>query len=166
VSEKRPVTVTLRPMTVSERRTWIQERGIPGYAVDIVRAGVLGEEAARRKAEADYAGLDTADGVAWRHAEADVDGAPTVVGGVAWRVEPAHGEPMLYVMDVEVFTEYRGRGLGRALMAAVIGQARSLGARRVGLTVWQGNDVALSLYESLGMTVINRSMVLDLDPTR
>jgi ribosomal protein S18 acetylase RimI-like enzyme len=153
-------------MTDDERRSWVRERGIPGYAADLVRSGVLGERAAQAKAVADYADLDPGEGVSWRVAETEVDGVARAVGGVAWSVKPEHGEPSLFVLDVEVDAELRGRGLGRAIMAAVVDEAVTLGVDRVGLTVWAGNDVARSLYESLGFRAASTSMWLRVPPAR
>lgn len=153
--------VALRPMRQEERATWVREQGIPGYAFDIERSGALGPAAAQAKAVADYNRIDEPD-VHWWVAEADVDGVLTAVGGVAWRIEPEHGEPTLFVMDVEVYERFRGRGFGRGIMTAVRDGAVAGGAQRVGLTVWAGNDVARALYESIGFRAISTSMTLDL----
>ena len=44
----------------------------------------------------------------------------------------------------------RGRGLGRKATLAFEQHAQELGAERVTLNVWGGNEVARSLYRSLG----------------
>lgn len=44
----------------------------------------------------------------------------------------------------------QGRGIGRALLAAALAHPRLAGARRVFLTVWEQNERALRLYESVG----------------
>lgn len=154
--------VALRPMSEEEHERWVREQGIPGYAYDIVRAGALDEPAAHAKAVADYSRVNGPDDTFWWVVEADIEGTATAVGGVAWRVDPEHGEPTLFVMDVEVYERFRGRGFGRAIMRAVISAARDAGARRVGLTVWEGNDVARALYDSLGFRPISTSMTVDL----
>jgi GNAT superfamily N-acetyltransferase len=50
----------------------------------------------------------------------------------------------------------RGSGLGRALLGAVMGWARSVGAARVVLAVRDGVPHAASLYESAGFAVTGR----------
>ena len=50
----------------------------------------------------------------------------------------------------------RGRGLGRALLSAVVGWARSIGAPRVVLAVRDGVPHAASLYESAGFEATHR----------
>ncbi|MGP3969143.1 GNAT family N-acetyltransferase [Streptomyces sp. 6N223] len=58
-----------------------------------------------------------------------------------------------YVYAVEVTEEHRGRGHGRALMREADRLCHEAGARRLGLTVYAGNEPALSLYRFLGYRV-------------
>ncbi len=57
--------------------------------------------------------------------------------------------PLLNVHDLAVTAEYRRRGVGRQLLAAVEQKARSLGCTKVTLEVLEANP-ARKLYESLG----------------
>lgn len=59
-----------------------------------------------------------------------------------------------YLAELYVVPERRGRGLGRALMLAVIDAARERGADRIELGTSDDDRVAIALYESLGF--INR----------
>ena len=52
--------------------------------------------------------------------------------------------------DLFVEQTARGSGVGRALVAAVVEQARERGCRRVELDVNDANDAALALYGSFG----------------
>jgi RimJ/RimL family protein N-acetyltransferase len=45
---------------------------------------------------------------------------------------------------------WRGRGVGGALLAAAIEQARAAGAHKVALQVWPHNTAAIALYERFG----------------
>jgi len=54
------------------------------------------------------------------------------------------------IFDVMVRREWRGHGLGRAIMRAALAEAASTGARRSYLQVLDDNPVAVSLYQSLG----------------
>jgi ribosomal protein S18 acetylase RimI-like enzyme len=56
----------------------------------------------------------------------------------------------------------RRRGIGRALMAAATGWARSQGARQLLLTVWAGNDDAERFYAALGYRTISQVLGTDL----
>lgn len=57
------------------------------------------------------------------------------------------------VESVAVLPEWRGRGVGRRMMAEALAQAHRAGRRRVGLYVVEGNERALRLYRSLGFRV-------------
>jgi ribosomal protein S18 acetylase RimI-like enzyme len=52
--------------------------------------------------------------------------------------------------EIELDEHVRGRGLGREAMVAFEERARELGARNITLNVFGGNEVARSLYRSLG----------------
>ena len=71
---------------------------------------------------------------------------PTVVGYTCrWRVTDE-----VHVLNVAIHPERRGRGFGRLLLEAIVGEARSSRARVVYLEVRAGNVVARRLYRSLG----------------
>ena len=58
-----------------------------------------------------------------------------------------------WIYYIEVWSEFRGRGFGRALLAAAEIEAATHGAHSVGLNVFGGNTVARNLYESMGYGV-------------
>ena len=108
------------------------------------------ESAADSKAERDFAtllpdGLATADHSVYVIEE---DGEPAGDLWVAAR-ESDFGRT-LFVYDVHVHTDRRGRGLGRAAMLFAEDEARRRGIPRVSLNVFGGNSVARGLYRSLG----------------
>lgn len=71
--------------------------------------------------------------------------------GVMWFVvRPEWGRPCLWLYDIKIDEEQRGRGLGRAAMALLEEEARARGVDTIGLHVFGHNAVARSLYESLG----------------
>ena len=53
---------------------------------------------------------------------------------------------------------YRRKGIGRALLDAVIGWAKAQGAQRLELGVSEGNTPAIHLYEQLGFAEASRPM--------
>ncbi len=55
-----------------------------------------------------------------------------------------------YLAELYVVPERRGRGLGRALMNAVVEQARQAGAAWIDLGTSEADVAARNLYESLG----------------
>jgi ribosomal protein S18 acetylase RimI-like enzyme len=70
---------------------------------------------------------------------------------VLWLGEPTDGEAeSLWVFDIEIDPEHRGRGLGRDTMLLAEEEARRLGRTRIKLNVFARNAVARALYLSLG----------------
>ena len=57
-----------------------------------------------------------------------------------------------YLAELYVTPDRRGQGLGRALMEAVLREARSLGADTMDIGVDEPDVAARRLYESLGFT--------------
>jgi ribosomal protein S18 acetylase RimI-like enzyme len=57
---------------------------------------------------------------------------------------------LCHVNSIGVVESERGRGIGRALMAALEAWGRRRGANEVHLTVWRFNERARALYAELG----------------
>jgi GNAT superfamily N-acetyltransferase len=104
---------------------------------------------------------------------AEADGAPV---GAAWlrflpAADPGYGflAPDVPELTIGVAGEWRGRGVGRALLRALAGQARSADIRQISLSVERKN-FAQKLYLSEGYQVVDSSneysdtMVKDLAP--
>jgi ribosomal protein S18 acetylase RimI-like enzyme len=60
------------------------------------------------------------------------------------------GKPLLNIHDLAVQADARGRGVGRALMDAVVALATTLGCCKVTLEVLEGNATAQALYARAG----------------
>ena len=61
-----------------------------------------------------------------------------------------HARPLLNVHDLAVLPGHRGRGIGRALLAAAEAHARELGCCKLTLEVQDDNAPARRLYEHFG----------------
>lgn len=59
----------------------------------------------------------------------------------------------IHINNVAILPEWRGRGLGSALMQRVLEEALVLGARRATLEVRASNEGARRLYERLGFRI-------------
>jgi RimJ/RimL family protein N-acetyltransferase len=68
------------------------------------------------------------------------------------RPQAAHGGGF----GMSVAREYRHRGIGSALLEALIAWARSNSVRRLELEVFESNDRAIRLYERMGFQVEGR----------
>lgn len=73
-----------------------------------------------------------------------------LVGMVLYRPEPAH----LYLGRLSVLPEWRGRGIGHALIAAVEQHARGTGLTRIHLAVRLQLGAMRASYERLGYQVV------------
>ncbi len=60
------------------------------------------------------------------------------------------GRPSLYLEDIFVLPEWRGRGVGRELMAYGAGLAKARGYPRLEWSVLDWNEPAIGFYENLG----------------
>jgi len=86
-----------------------------------------------------------------KHTVFVAEDAGAVVGFVTVK-ERAHftGAPEAYVGELVVAEEAEGRGVGRALMAAVENWARAHGLDRVSLDTGAANTAARNFYDALG----------------
>jgi ribosomal-protein-alanine N-acetyltransferase len=62
----------------------------------------------------------------------------------------------IHINNVAVLPEYRGRGMGSAVLRHVLDEARRLGASRATLEVRASNHGAIRLYERMGFHVAGR----------
>ena len=59
----------------------------------------------------------------------------------------------LYIDDICVDEQARGKHVGKQLFEHVRAYAEKLGCRAITLNVWEGNDAAMAFYRKLGMSV-------------
>jgi len=64
----------------------------------------------------------------------------------------------LYIDDICVDKDARGRHIGKSLYEHVRDFAKSIGCNNMTLNVWEGNDSALCFYKSMGMKVQKTGM--------
>lgn len=64
-------------------------------------------------------------------------------------ISTAEGAPSAWVEDMVILPEYRGQGIGRALLAAIAEWASSQGATRMQLIADKNNEPALGYYRHL-----------------
>jgi ribosomal protein S18 acetylase RimI-like enzyme len=134
-------------MTAGELAAY-RGRMVADYAAALVRDAGFDVDEARHKAETDTVGH-------WPGAEAPAGDVLAIVEadgeavGRVWFPESSRNERRtLFVDDVEIDEQHRGRGLGRAAMGLIEEEARR--RDRVELNVFGGNTAARSLYGSLG----------------
>lgn len=72
-----------------------------------------------------------------------------------------HDRKVLYLDDLCVNTEARGRGIGRKLMEKVQSHAQDIGANSIELNVWDFNKSAIEFYKHCGFSVLKSTMELE-----
>jgi mycothiol synthase len=88
-----------------------------------------------------------------------------IIGTAHARFDRAHhnpdGNPSAWISNLTIDPAWRGRRLGRALLAAGLANLQERGARSVGLQVDGGNHTALNLYRSVGFELISTVVILE-----
>jgi ribosomal protein S18 acetylase RimI-like enzyme len=154
------MVVELRPMTLEEYGRW-HSSAVVDYAQAWVDSGILTPDEASKRAETQFAellpdGLDTAQ----QEFFTPVDGDEAV--GVLWVHFDDSGERRAFIYDIQVWDHLRRRGYGRAVIEALVEEARRRGARSIGLNVFGSNPGAKALYERTGFEVTATQMKLTL----
>jgi ribosomal protein S18 acetylase RimI-like enzyme len=145
------VRIRLRPLGPDEYDAFL-DAARDEYARDLVANGGRSTEGARAKAEDDVRellpdGLETAG----QHLEVIVDGETGESVGRLWYGErDGPGGRHIYLYEIAVHDEHRGKGVGRAAMLELEDEARALGHDEVRLNVFGRNAVARRMYRSLG----------------
>ncbi|AXB47743.1 GNAT family N-acetyltransferase [Amycolatopsis albispora] len=146
--------VELVPMT-EEEFTAYREHVIVAYAEAKVHAGNWPAQDARRLSEEAHeqllpAGLVTSV----NHIYTARDGGRVV--GTLWFAE-RDGESgrLAYLYNIEVHREQRGKGYGKAMMAALEDEVAKLGLDTIQLHVFGDNTTARSLYAGAGYAETN-----------
>ena len=73
------------------------------------------------------------------------------------------GQPTLYLEDLFVRPEARGRGIGKEMMRYLAGTALDLGCGRFVWQVLDWNTPSIEFYESLGAKVVHEWLTCRLD---
>ena len=115
------------------------------HAEELIRDYGMSADQARAQAVAEIDGHRPAG-----HSVFVIDADGESVGHL-WLVERRDAyEPILSVYDIDVDQPYRGRGYGKAAMLFAEDEARRRGLTRMALHVGARNNIARSLYRSLG----------------
>ena len=64
----------------------------------------------------------------------------------------------LYIDDICVDENARGKHVGKALYEYVLEYAKSIGCNNITLNVWEGNEAAQRFYRNMGMQVQKTTM--------
>jgi ribosomal protein S18 acetylase RimI-like enzyme len=149
--------VTLRPMNEAEFAAW-REVAIRHHAEQVARATGKDLDAALDESRSSLAAvLPNGLGTEHMHVFVVLNDAEREVGWL-WLGPAPQDAAAGFVYDIIIEARLRGRGYGRATMAAAERFFREQDKSRVSLDVAGGNDIARALYESLGYRPISTSM--------
>ena len=159
----RSLLVTLVEMTEPEFAKW-KEQAVAEYAADRVRAGNDTEDGAVDRSRKEFDSF-LRDGLKSKghHLFTVVDESSKQKIGVVWYGDAPGGRTdMVWIYDIRIDENQRGRGYGTAVLALVEERARELGKNRIGLQVFGHNEGAHRLYEKIGYKATNIAMAKDL----
>ena len=156
---KRPVRVSLPPMTAPAWATWLG-LALRTYAEDKIRIGAWPADGAEAKARDEFAKL-VPDGrsTPGHDFRSIVSEAGETVGALWLGPDEAIGQGSLFIWDIGIDAEFRGRGYARAALEAIEPVARALGYDSIRLHVFGDNEVARRLYRSAGYLETDVSML-------
>lgn len=143
------MSVRLRPIGDDEFARWLPEVR-DGYVRDMVVNGGVSEERARAKAFKDVEQLFPDEKPSADQVVLVIEADGSTVGDLWLAEREVNLERSLWIYGVRVDEEYRGRGYGKAAMLHAEAEARRRGLDHVAFMVFGGNEVARSLYRSLG----------------
>jgi ribosomal protein S18 acetylase RimI-like enzyme len=89
-------------------------------------------------------------------------GSDKPVGYLWLRIQNRFDRKVVSINDINIASAYRGRGLGKALMKLIEEETRKAGPTRIRLHVFNSNEVAKSLYLTMGFVPTNLDMRKDL----
>ncbi|MDD1746644.1 MAG: GNAT family N-acetyltransferase [Methanomassiliicoccales archaeon] len=150
--------VELLPMTHDQFQGYL-ERAVLRYAKENIKAGYRTYEDAERRSREDHRrllpqGIDTP----LNFLMVIRDKANAVEVGALWLKIEDQDRPVGFVYDIFLEEEHRGKGLGKATMAALGAFAKEKGLRALYLHVFSHNTVAIRLYEGAGFKVKSMNM--------
>jgi ribosomal protein S18 acetylase RimI-like enzyme len=118
---------------------------LDGYARDPLGGGTPLPDTVRAELPARLAAFPTALSLL-----AFVDGEPAGLANAVLGFSTFAARPLLNLHDLVVAAAYRGRGIGRRLLARLDDVARERGCCKLTLEVLDGNDAAQALYRRCG----------------
>lgn len=144
--------VRLAPMSQADFGRFLVEHA-EEYARQKTRAGLWREDEALARSRSELAWLAAGDRASHRFLVAFDEATGERVADVWVGPGPEPAEGVLYLYQVTVREDARGRGLGAATLAAIEAMLRREGVRALRLNVFCWNEAAIRMYERAGYVV-------------
>jgi ribosomal protein S18 acetylase RimI-like enzyme len=148
--------IELRPLEAATFDRWRAET-VESYAAEKVVAGNWTQEESLAKAEQSFSRL-LPDGVRTpgHHLFSLWSTSDQRAIGIVWfQLRPG---AIAFIYDLVIDPDFRGKGLGKPVMAAMEAEMKRLGATSSQLHVFGHNTAARKLYESCGYAITNIDM--------
>ena len=148
--------ISLKPMNQSELDGYLAKL-IPEYADEHVKAGNWDAEGAVERSKEEIGtllpkGVESPN----QHLFSIHDDETNNNIGILWFAEREEGGGKIaFIYDIELQSEYRGKGWGAEAMPLLEPKVRELGIKTISLHVFGKNAVARNLYEKMGYEVTN-----------
>ena len=142
------MSVSLRPLRDEDWEAFLATTKA-GYTSDMIASGIA-PELAHAKADKDFETLLPQRFATPGHFLVAVEDDGSVAGWLWLADRGGDNGRTMFVFAIELFPEFRGRGIGRAAMTLAEEETRKHGIPSLSLNVFGSNDVARRLYTSLG----------------
>jgi GNAT superfamily N-acetyltransferase len=86
------------------------------------------------------------------------EGTGALAGGLWYMLAEGEGTRQLFVVDIQIYEEYRRRGYGTQVFLAMEDHAREMGATAIALHLFADNAPARAMYQKLGYAGTDTSM--------
>jgi ribosomal protein S18 acetylase RimI-like enzyme len=148
----------LVPLTEAEFTPWI-DRVRSNFVGDLTHYHGLSEDEAKVLASQQIdgilqQGLGTPNQYIFR-----LESESGTVGAIWFAIRGTQSKRKLFLSDIFIDENQRGKGLGKKAMLLLEDKAREFGASKIGLHVFARNTPAVELYRSLGFE--NTSYLMD-----
>jgi ribosomal protein S18 acetylase RimI-like enzyme len=143
------MSLSLRPLANDEFESWFP-RLRDGYAEDMARDAGMAPEKATALAAAQMNELFPGRAPSPQQLVYVLEADGERVGELWVCDREDRVQHALFIYNIEIDEEHRGKGYGRAAMELAESEARRLGIDRIALNVFGKNEVARNLYRSLG----------------
>ena len=155
--------VVFREMNETEYTSW-RELAVKEYADDLAKAGYDTREHAPESSAKEFDSIlskgPKSEGV---HLCVVMDEqSQQRVGTILYTEKGGRRTDAIFIADIRVDEQCRGKGYGAAALRLLEVKARELGKNRIGLHVFAHNARAKKLYEKLGYSPVGIMMAKDL----
>ena len=90
------------------------------------------------------------------------DGSGANAGGLWYMLAEEDGGRQFFVVDIQIYEEYRRRGYGEQAFKAMEDKAREMGVTTIALHLFADNHPARAMYRKLGYAGTETSMAKDI----